>query len=280
MVLEGAISVILNTILFVFKYIIGVMTGSIALVADAWHTLSDSVSSVVVIIGGFYSQKPADKGHPFGHGRIELITSIIIGIMLLGIAYSFAREAYHKFKLQIPAVFGTAAYVVTIVTIVLKEILAQYSFWAGKKVNSSSLISDGWHHRSDALSSIIVLIGILIGGKIWWMDSILAFIIAIIIAWAGIQILLKTCDSIIGESPKQQMIDSIKDIAKSIENIDANTLHHFHIHRYGTHTEITFHIKFPNNTTVYNAHTTATDLELAIKEKLGMESTIHIESAK
>ena len=278
MVLEGSISIIVNIVLFVFKYIIGISTGSIAIIADAWHTLSDCVSSVIVIIGGIYSKKPADKSHPFGHGRIELITNFVIGIILLYIAYGFAKDGIIKFISKGSTQFGLSSLIIIIVSIVIKEALAQFSFWAGKKVNSISLISDGWHHRTDSISSIVILIGIFFGKYFWWIDSVLAIIVAIIIFITAIKILASTFSTMIGEEPKPEIIENIKKIAESMSGINEETFHHFHLHRYGSHTEITFHMYFPRETSVYNAHNAVTKLEDKIREDMSIEATIHIES--
>ena len=117
---EGWISIIANLLLFGFKYWAGIVTGSLALVADAWHTLSDSVSSIVVLIGGKVSRKPADEEHPFGHGRAEHIAAIIIGVLLAIIAFEFIVNAIGKFSKHEQTVFGTIAWVAVILSIVVK----------------------------------------------------------------------------------------------------------------------------------------------------------------
>ena len=96
MIIEGIVSVIVNILLFAFKYTVGIFSGSLSIIADAWHSLSDSISSIIVIIGGIFSKKPADKEHPFGHGRIELITSFIVGIMLIFYRLYFFCRSYKK----------------------------------------------------------------------------------------------------------------------------------------------------------------------------------------
>ncbi|NOR73697.1 MAG: cation diffusion facilitator family transporter, partial [Draconibacterium sp.] len=188
---EGWLSIIGNIFLFVLKYWAGIVTGSIALIADAWHTLSDSVSSVIVLIGGKISQKPADDEHPFGHGRAEHIAAIIIGVLLAIVAFDFVVAAIEKFGTHEKTVFGTIAWIVTIVSILVKEGMAQYAFWAAKKANSSILRADGWHHRTDALSSVVILIGIAVGKYFWWTDAVLGFIVAIMIGYASFEILSK-----------------------------------------------------------------------------------------
>ena len=128
---QGWISIILNLALFAVKYWAGVMSQSLALIADAWHTLSDSISSVIVLITAKITKIPADKEHPFGHGRADLIASIIIGAILGFIGYSFLKEGIEKLINHSAVHFKTSAIIVTIVSIVSKEALAQYS-WPGR----------------------------------------------------------------------------------------------------------------------------------------------------
>jgi cation diffusion facilitator family transporter len=273
---EGWISIIGNTLLFVLKYWAGIVTGSLALIADAWHTLSDTISSVIVLIAGKISRKPADDDHPFGHGRAEHIAVIIIGVLLAIIAFDFMVSAIEKFGTREKTVFGTIAWIATIVSIVSKEAMAQYAFYASKKVNSSILKADGWHHRSDALSSIVILIGMAVGNYFWWTDAVLSFIVALMIGYASYQILAKEIISLLGESPKEELLLSIRETAQKT-SLQPLHLHHIHIHNYGQHTELSCHIKLPPNMPLNEAHDICTKVEVAIQEKFGYISTIHPE---
>jgi cation diffusion facilitator family transporter len=149
--IEGTIAIFGNVALFVLKYWAGIVSGSIALLADAWHTLSDSISSVVVILGAKLAAKKPDKDHPFGHGRWELVSSIIIAMLLVLIAVEFIRDAIGQLELRGSADFGTLALVVTVFSVVVKEAMAQYAFYLARKSGSSTVRADGWHHRTDAL---------------------------------------------------------------------------------------------------------------------------------
>ena len=277
MIIEGIVSVVVNILLFAFKYAVGIFSGSLSIIADAWHSLSDSISSIIVIIGGIFSKKPADKEHPFGHGRIELITSFIVGIMLIFIGYTFFAEAIKNLLNKQTATFNKATIIAMIVSIVVKEILAQYSFWAYRKSGAKSLYADAWHHRSDSVTSIIILIGILIGKNFWQSDAILSILVSIVIFIAAFDVIKSSVKPLIGEYPSEEIINGIKNIADEL-NLNGKSLHHFHIHIYGSHTEITFHIRFPKDMTVFEAHNKATIFENAIREKLSIEATIHIEA--
>lgn len=277
MIIEGIVSVIVNILLFAFKYAVGIFSCSLSIIADAWHSLSDSISSIIVIIGGIFSKKPADKEHPFGHGRIELITSFIVGIMLIFIGYTFFAEAIKNLLNKQTATFNKISIIAMIVSIIIKEILAQYSFWAYRKSGAKSLYADAWHHRSDSITSIIILVGILIGKNFWQLDGILSIIVSIVIFIAAFDVIKSSIKPLIGEYPSEEIINKIKNIAKEL-NLNAESLHHFHIHIYGSHAEITFHIRFPKDMTVFEAHNMATLLENEIREKLFIEATIHIEA--
>ena len=273
---EGWLSIIANLILFGLKYWAGIITGSVALIADAWHTLTDSVSSVVVLIGGKMSNKPADDDHPFGHGRVEHIAAIIIGVLLALVAFDFVLSSIAKFGTREETVFGTVAWVVTVVSILIKEGMAQYAFWAAKKSNSPILKADAWHHRSDALSSIIILVGIALSKYFWWMDAALGFMVAAMIAYVSFNILSKQTKALLGVSPSKALLLDIRKTAESTSEQPLH-LHHIHIHTYGNHTEMSCHIKLPPTMSLDEAHEICTKIETVIKDKFGYISTIHPE---
>jgi cation diffusion facilitator family transporter len=274
--LEGWVSIIVNILLAVLKYWAGIVSGSIALLADALHTLSDSISSIVVIVGSRLSSKPADKDHPFGHGRFEFISTFIISVLLFIIAFSFFRESVIKIKDQQAANYGTIAIIVTIISILGKEALARFAFWTARKSGSQTLHADGWHHRTDSISSLIILIGIIGGGDLWWIDGILGIIIALFIAWTAFKISRKAISSILGERPEQKIITEATGIANRIAGEDS-CAHHFHIHNYVTHFELTFHLLLDSRMNINEAHETVSRIEKEIKTLLDIEATIHIE---
>lgn len=273
---EGWLSIIGNILLFGVKYWAGIVTGSLALIADAWHTLTDSVSSVIVLIGGRISRKPADDEHPFGHGRAEHIASIIIGILLAVIALDFIITAINKLITHEHTRYGTIAWVVTVISILSKEAMAQYAFYAARKTQSSILKADGWHHRTDALSSIIILGGIIGGNQFWWTDAVLSFVVALMIGWASYKILASEIKSLLGEGPSDELLASIHDKTQN-EFRRPLHLHHIHMHTYGRHTEMSCHIKLPGNMSLDEAHEICTRVEEIIMEEFGYVTTVHAE---
>ena len=276
--IEGWLSIAGNIGLFVLKYWAGAVTGSVALIADAWHTLSDSFSSVIVLIGTKISKKPADRDHPFGHGRAELIASLIIGMFLIFITFNFLTESIERLKSHDTVNFGTIALVAVSVSIVVKEGLAQYAMWAGKKTGSNSLKADGWHHRTDAISSVLILIGIFIGKYFWWIDGVLGIIVAGMIAWAAYEIMRDAIHPLMGEKPSEKLKKQLYELSRRTLGFNPE-IHHIHLHRYGEHVELTFHITLPSNMTLKEAHEHVESLEQKIQSELNMTATIHTDPA-
>ena len=276
---EGLVSVILNLLLFVLKYYAGIASASLALIADAWHTLSDSLTSLVVILGIKLSSKKPDKEHPFGHGRWEQISALIIAILLALVGVEFMKDAIAKLRGHEAADFGWLAYLATVASIVLKEGLARYAFYIARKTGNAAVKADGWHHRSDALSSLMVLAGLFLSPYFWWIDSVLGMLISFMLFYAAYGIIREAVNKILGEEPSEEVIGKVEQIVKA-EMGNVAYPHHYLIHHYGDHIEFTFHIKVPGEETVEEAHRKATLIEMQIKTELKIDATIHIEPLK
>lgn len=273
---EGTVSIFINIGLFMLKYWAGIVSGSVALIADAWHTLSDSISSVIVIAGAKLSSKKADRKHPFGHGRWEFITSIFIGVLLGIIAYDLVKDSFIQFRTKESANFGTIAIIVTVVSIILKEALAQYAFYLGRKTDNTSIKADGWHHRTDALSSVIILLGIFFKNRFWWIDSVLGIVVSVMLFYAAYEIIKKSIDKILGESPSSELIGKIEDLIDKLQLGDLRP-HHYHMHNYVTQKELSFHIILDGSMSIHEGHMVALNIEHEIFEILFISSTVHID---
>jgi cation diffusion facilitator family transporter len=279
---EGVLSVIVNAVLFIVKFWAGTVTGSIALIADAWHTMSDSLTSIMVVFSAKLASRKPDKAHPFGHGRWELITTIIIACVLGFIGYEFLADSINRFINRESVVYGTLAIAITAVSILVKELLAQYAFHIGRKTNNPVVTADGWHHRSDSISSIVVLIGIIVSrfwAGLWWMDSVLGMFCALAIFYAAWQILKESIVKILGEEPGHDLIDQINSEVVKIYGEDLK-LHHFHLHNYISQKELTFHVMLNENMSIKEGHGIATVIEDMLKEQFNMTATIHVEPSK
>lgn len=272
------ISIIANLLLFIIKYLAGIASHSLALIADAWHTLSDSLSSIIVLISTRITQIPADEEHPFGHGRADLIASIIIGVILAVVGFNFFWEGANRLMDHTSVEYKNSAIIVIVISILAKEGLAQYAFWASKKSGFQSLKADGWHHRSDSISSILVLVGIFVNQYFWWVDSVLSMLISFLLFHATYEIMRNAISPLMGEAPSSKLIAQIDQVCNEVAGRDIDP-HHFHIHRYGRHAELTFHIRLDKDMSVEEAHDIAKKIELKVRKKLKIEATIHYDPA-
>jgi len=272
----GWISILINVLLFGLKYWAGIASGSVAIIADAWHTLSDSITSIIVVISVWIASRPADEKHPFGHGRAEILATTIIGVLLTVIAVEFSIESVQRLVHREAANYGTLAIVITSISVLAKEGLARYSIIIGKKTGSRSLKADAWHHRSDAISSVVILAGIFLNKYIWWIDGAMGIVVTLLILHAAYGILREVFHAFLGEKPDKQIVKKINDICtKHYES--AVYPHHIHVHHYGEHTEMTLHIKLEKSLTLEGAHNITSMIEDDIRTELGIEATIHTE---
>jgi len=276
-IMVATISLIGNIFLSAIKFWIALQISSVAILADAWHTLSDSLTSIVVLVGIKMAAKQPDKEHPFGHGRMEVISSLIIAIILSLVAFNFIIESFSRLIQQQSVRYSQTVLIIFIVSLLIKELMAQISIRNGKKIESDSLIADGWHHRSDALTNLMIIVGIFANPYFWWIDGIMGIIISLIIARIAYNLLKDTASTLIGEKPEESFIKRLNDIVSKNTSYDVR-LHHIHLHRYGTHRELTFHIVLPGNMKLEQAHQIATKLEEIINSELSVETTVHIDT--
>ncbi len=280
---EGYISVAVNTCLGSFKLWVGTITGSLAVFADGWETLSDCISSIVLLIGLKVSEVPADKEHPFGHGRAELVASIIISTILATFGFSFAKSGIMKIVNHETLVFGFWTFSAGIASVVVKESLAQYALWAERKTGMISLRADAQSHRSDAISSALILVGMIVarlgGDMFWWMDGALSVLISALLLRLAWSILSATSKKILGSAVSPELEEKIVEICVRISGTDL-CAHHMHIHEYGEHKELTFHTRFDGNMSMKDAHEIVDKVEKTIRAELKMDATIHLEIKK
>mgnify|MGYP003880289969 CR=1 FL=1 len=265
-----------NLALFALKLWAGLVSQSVTLIADAWHTLSDSVSSLIVLLGIRISKKPADEEHPYGHGRAEMIAAILVGTLLAFVAFHFLVESISKLIEHESASYGQVALWVTVVSIVVKEVLARVSIRIGKKAGSRALVADGWHHRSDAFSSAIVLLGIFVSPYWWFIDGLMGILISLFIGYVAYEILAETINALLGRSHDEKTVKLVQRLCNEVAQRDVQA-HHLQIHEYGDHKEVVFHIRLPGNWSLQEVHDLVDQLEEVIENRLGGDVNIHVD---
>lgn len=274
------IGAIINIILSVSKILVGYLSFSQALIADGIHSLSDLISDGAVLIGSKYWGDEPDKKHPYGHGRIETLVTLGIGIALAVVAIGMIREsllAINEVRANTP---GVLALVVALVSVLSKEIIYRWTIKVGKKVNSRALIANAWHHRTDAFSSIpvaVAVIGIWIFPQLTYLDNIAAILVSLMLIKAAWDIASPCISEIMEEHDYNEIDNKVVQITESMPNIyDA---HNIKTRRVGMLIFVEMHILVDGNMTVSSSHQLADKIEEELKKMNNQiyEVTIHIE---
>ena len=275
-VFQGWISVLVNSILFIFKLVIGVMVGAVSVIADAVHTLSDVVSSIVVIWGFKQAEKPADVEHPYGHGRAEYIATLIIAILLCVAGIEFIEASIDRIQNPEQVVAEWWMILILMVTIIMKEITARYAEFLSKKIASGTLHADAWHHRIDALSSLLV-VGALIAGKYGYpsSDGWAGLGVALLLIYTGFIIAKDAVDDLIGKPPTSEEVEVIRQIVMSVDGVLG--AHDIIIHSYGHDKFASVHVEIDADETTAVAHDISEEVEDKLEKAIGVEPTVHLD---
>ena len=278
----------MNFLLLVFKFLAGILGHSSALVADAVHSLSDFITDIIVIVFVKISGKPEDDDHRYGHGKYETLATALIGLALFAVGIGLlvggamkVADVFNGATLPAPSMVALIAAAVSIVS---KEILYRYTVRIGKNLNSQAVVANAWHHRSDAFSSIGTLIGI--GGAIFlgekWriFDPIAAIVVSAFIIKVAIDLIKPCVDELLERSLPAETEKKILDIISSFPEVSSP--HHLRTRRIGNHIAIEVHLRMDGNTTLENAHTLATKVEMQLRSEFGQDTHIgiHMEPIK
>lgn len=277
-----------NVALLTFKFIAGVLGHSSAMIADAVHSLSDFITDVVVLVFVSISAKPQDRSHDYGHGKYETIATFLIGLALVaaatGIVVSGCLKLIAWWGGEALAAPGWIALWAALLSIVIKELIYQYTARKGKQLDSSVMIANAWHHRSDALSSIGAAVGI--GGAIWlgqrWtvldpLASIIVGLMLVRVAWE----LLRTSSADLTEcSLPEETEQEIENIIQSFA--DVQEPHNLRTRRIGNRVAIEAHVRMDGSLPLHIVHERATTIERKLKERFGEQThvTLHMEPIK
>lgn len=277
-----------NLLLVVFKFIAGIVGHSAAMIADAVHSLSDFITDIIVIIFVAISGKPEDSDHSYGHGKYETLATAVIGIILffvgVGILISGIKAivgALQGEPLQAPSLLALIA---AVISIVVKEALYHYTVKRGKALDSSSVVANAWHHRSDALSSIGTAIGI--GGAVFlgeqWriLDPIAAVVVSIFIIKVAVELIKPCIDELVERSLPEEVEQRIH--ALILQSPQVSSPHHLRTRRIGSCIAIEVHIRMDGQISLSEAHQVASDIERRLKAEFGEKTHIgiHMEPTK
>ncbi len=270
------IGIIVNIFLVIFKMIIGLISNSIAIILDAVNNLSDVTSSVITIIGTKLSNKKPDKKHPYGHGRIEYITSVLVSIIVLIVGFLSIKESIEKIINPIDTKYTAISFVIIIFAILTKFIMGSYVKKVGTQINSQALIASGLDAFFDSILSLGTLISAILSFTFKInIEGFIGSIISLFIIKSGIDILLETLDSIIGTRIDSNLSKSVKNMIGSFKEVRG--VYDLTLHNYGPVKIIgSVHIEVKDTMTAFEIHTLSRKIMAEVFKKFGIILTIGI----
>ena len=278
-----AIGSMVNLGLFIVKLFAGIFGMSSALIADAFHSLTDFITDIIVVVFVRLSSKPADKTHTYGHGKFETLATLFIGLSMTAVGIVLMWHAIRKiyialFQGHILSEPGMIAFWAAIISIAAKELLFHYTLRRGKTLDSPAVVANAWHHRSDALSSICTALGvggaILLGGQWAVLDPLAAAIVSIFIIVVGINTVRPCLDDLLEKSLPTDISNEITSIIRSVPGVGEP--HHLLTRRIGTRFAIEFNMHIPDTVTLTEACGRADTVEKLLKERYGRNTHVGV----
>lgn len=250
----SAVAIVANCFMTVLNIVVGLMSGSYALVSEGAHTLSDVATSVIAYLGFKIGQKPADKEHPIGHGRAEAISGLIIVIFLAIVAYEIITGAFEKILhpelITVPNVYAA---IMAFVGIIINFAISEYIIRIGKEINSPAIIADGKHQKTDIFSSIAILIGVAVSNMGFpILDPLVGLVIGLLIVKTAFEIAKENIDNIMGKVPSQKLIKQVKEVADSTPR--AQNAHNIKVDYQGSYATVYLHIEVDGNLSLNESH--------------------------
>ncbi len=258
-----------NILLTIFNFIVGTLSGSTALVAEAAHTLSDVITSILAFVGFKIGMKPADREHQYGHGRAEPIVGLIIVVFLVLVAYEILSDAYIKILMNesLQAPDWTAAGM-AVVGMVVNYAMTTYLIRSGKNINSPALIADGQHQKVDIFSCGAVLVGV-IGAQLGFtlLDPMVAIFIAIMVFRTAFVVARDNINTIMGKLPSEEILEEIRTAAMSVEEVKG--VHDLRVNNMGPYASAELHIELDGDLKLRESHEISHKVEKQVINDVG-----------
>ena len=275
----GGVGIFLNILLFIGKFIAGVISNSIAITADAFNNLSDAGSSLVTLIGFKLAEQKPDSDHPFGHGRIEYLSGLVVSAVILMMGFELVKDSIDKILHPSPVEFSVVVLVILIASIIGKCYMAYYNFSYGKRFESSTLKATATDSLSDCVSTTVVLLATVIGHFTdVQIDGYCGIAVGILIFVAGINAAKETLSPLLGEAPDPEFVEQIEEIVLNFDKENIIGIHDLIVHDYGPGRRIiSLHAEVPAEGDILVMHDVIDNLEMKFRHELGCLTTIHMD---
>ncbi|MDO8870020.1 MAG: cation diffusion facilitator family transporter [Methanobacteriaceae archaeon] len=267
-----------NIFLTIFNIAVGLLSGSTALVAEGFHTLSDVITSIITFVGFKIGMRPADEDHPYGHGKAEALVGLIIVVFLVVVAYEIISGVYTKIALgEVITPPDKIAAVMALIGIFINYTMTTYLIRTGNKINSPALIADGNHQKVDIFSGIAILIGV-IGSQLGYpiLDPLVGVVIALIIIYTAFHIGKDNVNIIMGKVSSSKVINDVKISALGLECVKGT--HDIKINNMGPYVSVELHIELNKDLKLEKAHEIAHDVEQKIINDVTSVKMVNVHS--
>lgn len=276
-VLCGAVGIFLNVLLFAAKYLAGTLTGSIAIVADAFNNLSDAGSSIITLLGFKLAAKKPDRDHPYGHGRFECIAGLVVSFVILMMGFDLAKTSVSKIFHPEAVDFSILSICILTGSILVKLYMSLYNRSVGKRINSAAVLATATDSLSDVCATSMVLAATLIarftGVNI---DGWAGAIVSLVILWAGYNAAKDTIDPLLGQAPDPEFVQRIADIVNRFPEVVG--IHDLAVHDYGAgRVMISLHAEVPSSGDIMALHDVIDTIERDLQEELNCSAVIHMD---
>lgn len=273
----GIVGILSNTLLCVMKIAAGLLSGSIAIVADAVNNLADASSSLITLIGFKLAAMPEDKEHPYGHARIEYLAGLLVSVIIIVVGLELGKSSVDKILHPTPTEFSLTVVLVLLLAIGMKIWQAMFNVTAGKKINSMTLIATGTDSRNDVIATTAVLISLLIGHFCsLQVDGYMGLLVAAFILWSGISLVRETVSPLLGEAPDPALVKEIEEIAMQHDGV--LDIHDLAVHNYGPGKVFaSLHAEVDAAVDVMVSHDMIDNIEHEVAKKLHISCTVHMD---
>lgn len=275
--LAGGTGICANLILFVVKLFLGIATHSIAVMADAFNNLTDSASSIMTLVGFWTSGKPADKEHPFGHGRSEHIAALAVSILVIVVGIQFVRSSFERILNPVPLSYDTITVLILSITIAVKGWLAMFYRTVGKAIDSKVMEATALDSLGDVATTGIVVASLVVGPYIpFAFDGFVGLAVALLIIWNGWNLVMDTLSPLLGEAPEEEFLEALRGKVESYEGVLGH--HDIVVHNYGHgRTVVSLHVEVPVSMGMIDAHELIDTMEKGIARDMGIDLVVHMD---
>ncbi|MDI6841500.1 MAG: cation diffusion facilitator family transporter [Methanothermobacter wolfeii] len=263
-----------NIFLTAFNFTVGLSSGSVALVAEAAHTLSDVLTSVITYIGFRVGQRPPDKQHPYGHGRAEALVGLVVVVFLGIVSYEIISEAYRKLFIETAPPDYTAA-VMAGVGVIANIVMTTYIMRTGKRINSPAIMADAQHQKVDIFSCVAIMVGVL-GSRLGlgFLDPLVAVFIAIMVLKTAFDVGRENINNILGAVPSEELMEDIEKSALSVAGVQG--IHEVRINYFGPYASVDVHIEVDGDMKLRDAHEIAHTVERQVIDDIDIIKIVNV----